>query len=183
VVDIKPTLIMVVGVPGSGKTTLASALTKRIVNSAVISKDLIQTEFAADERLGQVYSKVARPTFNLLVSFSKTLLAHEKVPIIDAPFSLNAWRNDALSNWVKPFKEITRNTRLVIIRCLPKDEEHLKKRLLERGHKRDKWKLDNWGEFLKREPIRFPIDHDDVLEIVTDKPVEEIAERVLGYLQ
>lgn len=169
--------------PASGKTSLAQALCKEIVNACCLGKDLIQSEFTRDERVtGEIYSLVRQPAFNIQVKFADLHLALGKTPVIDAPFSINHWRADELSDWVSPFRAAAegRQARLAIIRCVPPDEETLRRRIEERGYPWDKWKLENWAEFMEREPFRFPIPHDDVYEVTSDAPVERTAKDVLA---
>jgi len=177
---------MVVGVPASGKTSLAQALCREIINASYLSKDLIQSEFTKDERVcGQTYSLVQRPAFNILVKYADLHLTLGKTPVIDAPFSINHWRADELSDWVSPFKAAAkeRQARLAIIRCVPPDEETLRLRIGKRGYPRDQWKLANWAEFMEREPFRFPIAHDDVYEVISGLPVKAMILDVLtNYL-
>jgi predicted kinase len=179
----QPILCMVVGIPASGKTTIARELAGIIVNSAYLSKDLIQSPFTHQERVsGEIYSQIQGPTFNILVNFADTQLSLGKIPIIDAPFSINYWRKDRYSDWVPPFRETAGkyDTRLAIIRCVPPDVKELKRRIKERKYQWDRWKLNHWEDFLEREPILFPIAHDDVYQVVTDQPVDMIIKDVLN---
>ena len=186
----KPTLCLVVGVPASGKTALARELARVLMNSAYLSKDLIQTPFTSSERVtGSVYSLVQGPTFQILVDFADIQLGLGKTPIIDAPFSINHGRNDKCRDWVPPFKNAAQKygARLAIVRCLPPSEAILKARIEERlkrnESKWDGWKLDHWADFLKSEPLHFPIAHDDVHEFLSDELFENRVEGVLkNYL-
>jgi len=182
----KPVLNLVVGVPASGKTFLAKELARKIVNSGYISKDLIQTPFTDSERItGRTYSLIQGPTFRILVDFADVQLSFGKIPIIDAPFSVNHWRKDKYSDWVPAFKNVAARyeARLAIVRCVPPDEGILKDRINDRlkreESKWDKWKLENWSEFLKREPIYFPIAHDDVFEFTSDELFEQRVKEIL----
>jgi len=186
----KPTLCLVVGVPASGKTALARELARAINNAAYISKDLIQTPFTAAERgAGSTYSLIRGPAFQILVDFAGVQLDLGKTPIIDAPFSINHGRNDKYRDWVPAFESAARKygARLAIVRCLPPSEDILKARMEERLRRNespwDSWKLDHWGEFLRQEPLHFPIPHDDVHEFVSDGLFEDRVEDVLrNYL-
>ncbi len=179
----RPLLCMVVGVPASGKSLLALEVCRMTVNAAYISKDLIQSAFTEEERVtGETYSMIRRPTFDILVGFADVQLSLGKVPVVDAPFSINHWRKDELSDWVSPFRRVAgaHSARLAIIRCLPPGEDELRRRIESRGFLWDSWKLEHFSEFLQREPLRFPIDHDDVFEIVSDAPAEEMAINILA---
>lgn len=178
----RSTLCLVVGVPASGKTSVAQALVRAVRDSAYLSKDLIQSCFTTTERVtGETYSMIQGPAFDILVSFASTQLLLGKHPVVDAPFSVNSWRRDAYSDWVSPFSRVARErgARLAIVRCKPPDIAELRKRIEQRHYEWDKWKLEHWDEFLEREPVDFPIDHDDVLEVVTDRPSDQIVDDVL----
>lgn len=160
----------------------------QIANSAYLSKDLIETPFTDSERVaGDIYAMIRGPAFRILVAFADTQLALGKIPIIDAPFSINHWRNDAYRDWVPPFKTAAEKhlARLAIIRCIPPSEEILKERIADRirrnESKWDQWKLDHWPEFMKREPFRFPIAHDDVIEFISDERAAERTKDVLVH--
>ena len=174
-------IILVVGIAGSGKTTLGYELARIIKNGVFISKDLIQDAFTSTERTGKIYELIRGPTFDLLVNFAKLQLKHGKIPIIDAPFSRNHSLTDKYRDWVNPFKKIAleHNTRLIIIRCMPPNNNELKSRLRIRGNEYDKRKLKNFETFLQHEPINFPIPHDDIIELVTDKSPTTLAKYLI----
>jgi predicted kinase len=178
---------MVVGVPGSGKTSIANQLAKQLINSVCLSKDLIQSVFTTKERVnGDTYAMIQGPTFYLLVEFSRVQIAMRKHPIIDAPFSINHWRKDDFSDWVTPFKKVAikQAARLAIIRCLPPSLEVLKQRIIDRDYEWDLWKLAHWDEFQEREPVKFPIHYDDVWEVSSDLPPHRLVDKIcLEYLQ
>jgi predicted kinase len=183
----KPILCMVVGVPASGKTSLAKELARKIFNSAYISKDMIQTPFTGAERItGSTYSMIQGPTFQILVDFSSIQLGLGKTPIIDAPFSINHWRNDPYRDWVPAFKNAAAryDARLAIVRCAPPSEDVWRRRIEERlkrnESKWDIWKIDHWADFLEREPMYFPIPHDDVYEFISDAAAERKTKDVLS---
>jgi len=187
----KPTLCMIVGVAGSGKTELAKQIASQLVDAAYIDKDMVQSPFSSTERVtGDVYAKITGPTFHFLVDFADTQLSLAKTPIIDAPYSRNFKLKNEYRDWVAHYKKVAdkHHARLAIVRCLPPSTEELKRRIQARvdagTHPWDKeLKLDNWEEWLKFEPADFPIPHNDVYEIVSDKPTAALAEDVLeNYL-
>jgi predicted kinase len=181
----QPTLCMVTGVPGSGKSMLAGHLAYRIVNAAYESKDRIQKHFTKERASGNEYSMIQGPTFELLVDFSDTQLGLGKIPVIDAPFSINHTRNDKYRDWVPRFKEVAdrRGSRLAIVRCVPPSESEQRRRIEERYKTGkspwDEWKLANWDEFMRKEPHEFPIPYDDVYEFVSEGLFSNEAEIVM----
>ena len=186
-----PVLCLVVGVPAGGKSSLARALAGQICDAAYLSKDMIETPFSDSERVGgDTYAMVRGPAFRILVDFADVQLALGKTPIIDAPFSINHWRNDAYRDWVPPFRQAAEKhqARLAVVRCVPPSEAALKERIADRlrrnESKWDQWKLDHWPEFMTQEPLRFPIAHDDVCEFVSDEHAAERMNDVLvGFLR
>ena len=186
-----PILCLVVGVPASGKTVLARELARRLADAAYLSKDLIETPFTDAERVaGATYSLIQGPTYRILVDFADVQLGLGKTPILDAPFSINHARDDGYRDWVPPFAGVARRrgARLAIVRCLPPSEDALKARIAERlrrnESKWDAWKLAHWEEFRRREPLRFPIPHDDVCEFLSEEPLGDKIDALLsGYLR
>ena len=184
---VSPVSCLVVGVPASGKTTLAHELVRCLDSAAYLSKDMLQTPFSGTERIeGDIYNFISRPTFQILVDFTDIQLSLGKVPVIDAPFSVNYWRRDSLSDWITPFRSVAgrRGARLAIIRCVPPSEEELHSRIEKRHLPRDNWTLTNWKAFLNREPVDFPIDHEDTCRVVTDRPAANLVKDILtGFLR
>jgi len=176
-----PIIILIVGVAGSGKTVLGHELARNITNGVFISKDIIQDAFSATERTGETYELIRGPTFDLLVNFARLQLRHGKTPIVDAPFSRNHNLTDKYRDWVTPFNKVAleHNARLIVIRCIPPNLEELKSRLKIRGNEYDKWKLENFETFLLKEPIYFPIQHNNVIDLVTDKPPTKLAKYLI----
>ena len=174
-------IVLIVGVAGSGKTMLGHELARMIKNGVFISKDFIQDAFTTTERAGETYENIRGPTFELLINFAKLQLQHGKLPIIDAPFSRNHNLTDQYRDWITPFKNVAGelSATLMIIRCIPPNNDELKSRLKTRGNEYDKQKLNNFEAFLQHEPINFPISHDNVIELVTDKSPETLARSLI----
>ncbi len=179
----QPTICIIAGVAGSGKSTLGKEIARKLINGTLLSKDLLQNAFTEKDRSGQLYGFISGPTAKILVNFVDLQLSCGKIPLIDAPFSFNHQRTDEFQDWVSHFRNVAEkhHARLAIIRCLPPNEEELNKRIKERGYTWDQWKLDHWEDFLKRDPLDFPIPHDDVYELITTTSPAELAEHVLQH--
>ena len=70
--------------------------------------------------------------------------------------------------------------RVVVIRTLC-SEQTLRERLEMRGAKRDEWKLQNWSEFMRREPIEVPIPFEH-LDVDTEQSPEHCARIALQHV-
>jgi predicted kinase len=187
----KPTLCMIVGVPGSGKTEVAKQVASRLIDAAYIDKDMVQSKFSSTERINSaVYAEITGPTFHFLVDFADTQLSLGKTPVIDAPYSRNFKLTNEYRDWVVHYRRVAynHNARLAIVKCLPPSTEELKRRIQARvdagAHLWDQeHKLDRWEQWLEDEPADFPIPHNDVYEIVSTRLTASIAEDVLkNYL-
>lgn len=127
-----PHVFIIVGVPGSGKTTFAHAFACLLNNSAYLSKDMIQSQFTEAKDINDdLYSSISLPALKLLVTFTDVHCSLGKTPVIDAPFSRNHTYSDERADWIIPFKEIADKHKapLKILRCQPPNEEEHKRRL------------------------------------------------------
>ena len=70
---------------------------------------------------------------------------------------------------------------LVVLRCFC-SEETLRRRLVARGERRDSWKLENWSEYLRQQPIRveIPFEH---IDIDTEGDHREDVEEALRHIR
>ena len=181
----KPTICIISGVAGSGKTTLGTAMATTLLNSTLLSKDTIQDAFTSTDRSGELYGLVSGPTLKILAAFCDVQLTHGKTPLIDAPFTFNHHRTDEYRDWVSFFRVVAEkhSARLAIVRCLPPSEQELRSRIERRGYAWDEWKLQHWDDFLIRDPMDFPISHNDVYEVVSNTSIQELAGKILvNYL-
>ena len=142
-------LVIIGGIAGTGKTTLAINLMKTLHNKrfVFIDKDVIQDTFT-ENRDSNDYFNIRYISYKIIIN------------LIDSNFKIG---NNVLL--VGPFNKfddkIWNDIDLIVqkyeidfryVWCYA-DETIIKKRIINRGLSRDKWKLTHWKEFLLREPI------------------------------
>ncbi len=153
-----PYLILICGVAGSGKTTIAKKLSRKIKNSIYIDKDILQDPFTKS-RCNRTYKFIREKIYEGIYNLSIVNLLLGKNVIIDAPH-VKQMQDKA---WIEKIKNIAKkgNGKIKVIWCYASENE-IKERLKKRGLKRDLNKLKNWKEFLKSEPLKVPIPFDHI---------------------
>jgi len=76
----KPTLVLMAGLPGSGKTTLAKALGREL-HWPVLSKDLLKT-WLLDMGLGMPDKDIGWIAYELLFAQAEDILAQQRISLI-----------------------------------------------------------------------------------------------------
>lgn len=151
----KPTVIFMVGFPGSGKSTVAKATAEHF-HAAYLDKDCLcntltgamlssHGEPASARDNSQLYKDhILQAEYETLFHVANSTLFATKCVVIDAPFVaffeqsqyLNQQR--ALYQW--------HGINLIVVEVYA-SVETTKERLISRGEARDQWKLDHWEEF------------------------------------
>lgn len=172
----QPTLLLVMGVAGSGKTTLSKKLLERL-HFMYLDNNFIADAFFPDTRNDAGYIQLRPHFYEILYRITKENLAIGNSVLLDVPH-VTEMRDVGWQTLISDLAT-TNGATLVVIRCLC-SEETLKKRIASRGEERDTWKLANWHEFLKEQPIDvfIPFEH---LDIHTDDNMPAI-EPVIKYI-
>jgi predicted kinase len=167
---LQPSLILIMGVAGSGKTTLAREILRHIW-AVYLDNNHIVDAFFPHTRTGHAYEKMRSHFYKALYTIAEENLKLGMSVLLDVPHIKEVQTNE----WRNFIKSLVRRTKAksVVIRCLC-SEKTLHSRIRSRGEPRDQWKLDHWNEFLRQQPVDTPIRFRH-LDINTEKsPLQNI---------
>jgi predicted kinase len=171
-VETRPTLLLLAGPPGAGKTTLALAVGDAL-RWPVIDKDTLTSAMMASEI---PVGLVGRASYELLLAVGRDLLLYQRLPVIlDSPatYPIVVERATALA------READAALRVVL--CLA-NRELRTRRLAERVALPSQWRVDTstiedgrreWADHLPPE----------TLVIRTERPLPDLVAEVLAYVQ
>jgi len=174
----RPTLILVMGVPASGKTTLSKEILKRI-GAVYLDNNFLADAFFPSTRTDPKYRELRPALYRALYRITEENLLIGNSVLLDVP---HVTQMQDL-RWRESLSDLVRRTSasLVIVRCLC-SESTLRQRIKDRGEKRDQWKLDHWGEFMAQEPIEIEIPFQHI-DINTEEEARGNAARVVQYIE
>lgn len=165
------------GVAGSGKTTLSEELVQS-KGYVYLDNNMIADAFFPDTRMAPEYLSLRPGIYNALYAIAVANLCLGNSVLLDVPHVIQMQQ----AEWRKSIRGLASRTHCVlrILRCFC-SEQVLYERINRRGEARDAWKLQNWEEFLRREPLRvaIPFDH---LDIDTEMPLQENVSAALRFL-
>ena len=159
-----PTLILVAGGPGAGKTSIARALARAIPTAVLLDKDVIASPWldpvlarlnaGVVDRDSRVYWEALRPLeYASLLAAAYDNLAIGKTAIVVAPLAPELRDRDWITSLAATI--LTHAAQLLVIWvAIGSDDAH--ERMTARADARDQWKLANWNEFTERDPYAAP---------------------------
>ena len=172
-----PRLILIMGVAGSGKTTLAKEVLRRLW-AVYVDNNHIVDAFFPNARSGRDYEKLRPRFYQGLYTIAEENLKIGNSTLLDVPHV----KEVRIPEWRQSIKRLVARTdsKLVVIRCLC-SERVLRSRIRSRGEKRDRWKLAHWKEFLREQPIdtAVPFPH---LDIDTEKNLSRNSKAAVRYI-
>ncbi|HEV2781347.1 MAG TPA: ATP-binding protein [Actinophytocola sp.] len=164
--------VLVMGVPGSGKTTLARRIIRR-VHWVYLDNNFIMDPFYAETRDSPEFVGLRPRFYEALYNVAAHNLALGNTVLLDAPHV----RPMKDPRWWGQMQYLADDAcaALKVVRCYC-SEATLRRRIEDRAEKRDVAKLQDWEGFLREEPIRspIPVDHVEInteIETATDDKV------------
>lgn len=172
-----PNLVLIMGCPGVGKTTLAKEYLKRY-RYVYLDNNFIADAIDPNSRTSDYYLKFRPFIYPILYRVALENLRVGNSVLLDVPHVTHMQKRE----WHAEIAEIANSggSGLKIVRCYC-SETILKKRIKDRGKERDQEKLDNWSAFMEKEPLRVPIPLDHI-EIDTEIPIVQQINLVSDYL-
>lgn len=157
---VQPKLILVMGVAASGKTTLSKMILQKVW-ATYLDNNFVVDAFYPHTRTSAEYLKLRPQFYTVLYRIAEENLSVGNSVLLDVPH-VKEIHDPAWRKFINKLVAQT-NSKLVVIKCVC-SEQTLKKRIILRGEERDTWKLDNWDDFLKEQPIDVPVpfDHQDI---------------------
>ena len=160
-------LILVTSPPASGKTYISKQLARNLKHVVYLDKDtLVVLSKQIFVVAGQEYnrssdffeSNIRDYEYSAIVDLAMEALEYDDIVLINAPFTREI-RDTRYMNDLRE-KLIKKNAKLTII-WVQTDVEVCRQRMIERNSDRDRWKLDNWEEYISGVNFDIPEELDD----------------------
>lgn len=187
----KPTLLLIAGGPGAGKTMLGRELARMVPSAILLDKDVLGAPWV-DAMLGRlndgqidrdskVYWDIVRPLeYSALLGTALDNLALGKTAIAVAPFGVEL-RDAAWVRWLgQSVAALDARMRTIWVET---DPETARGRMASRADPRDDWKLAHWQEFSAGARFGPPGDDCLVLRNTGLVALADLLEQALAYLR
>lgn len=187
----QPTLILVAGGPGAGKTTFGRALARRLPSSILLDKDVLASPWVDAmlarlndgqvDRDSAVYWSDVRPLeYAALLAVALDNLALGKSVVAVAPFGPElrdpAWRESC----GRRAAACRATMRIVWLRT---DAATACARMTARADQRDAWKLAHWDEFAGAERFAAPGENLLVLDNAADADIDRLVSNAIEQME
>lgn len=160
-------LILVTSPPASGKTYVSKKLAQNLKHVVYLDKDtLIVLSKQIFVAAGQKYNRssdffeanIRNYEYAAIIDLAMEALEYDDIVLINAPFTREI-RNIGYMNVLRE-KLIKKNAVLTVI-WVQTDVDICRQRMIDRNSDRDRWKLDNWDEYIAGVNFDIPKELDD----------------------
>ncbi len=186
-------LILVASPAGCGKTYLAKKLARALGNVVYIDKDVLNPFGKQMCKLGGVdynpdceffVREVRSVEYAVTMDMAFEALEFSDTVIVNAPFGKELWDSAYMTDLKERAGTFDAHLYVAFIESSP---EICRKRVEERNNVRDKWKLENWDEYIKGVNFRSPTHLADILDLylyhnATDEIAAESFEGLLRFI-
>lgn len=186
----QPTLILIAGGPGAGKTALGRELARHAPPAILLDKDVLgavwvdamldHLNHGQIDRDSDVYWDIVRPLeYSALLATALDNLALGKSVIAVAPFGPELRDAGWVRRLTQSVDELGGQLRMIWIET---DADTARLRISARNDTRDTWKLAHWTEF--SETARFGSPRADLLVLRNSGsvPLPDLVKQALNYL-
>lgn len=190
-------LILVTSPPACGKTFISKELSKRLNHVVYLDKDTLiplskQIFVAAGEeynRSSDFFEKFIRDyEYDAVVALALEALDYDDIVLINAPFTREIRDMDYIDGLKRKLKN--KNATLVVI-WVDTKVDVCKQRMFERNSDRDKWKLENWDEYINGVDFSIPVSLDSpyvkddllIFKNSSKQEFEESMKHVVGVIE
>ncbi|MBR2384115.1 MAG: AAA family ATPase [Clostridia bacterium] len=184
--------ILITSPPACGKTRLAKRLATELENVVYLDKDtLIPLSKQIFKVAGEPYNRsseffqnnIRDYEYDVIIDLGIEAIKYADTVIINAPFSKEVRNSDFIADFKNRLAKVSAKLLVVWISASP---ELCKRRMFKRNSDRDKWKIENWEEYVKGVNFNPPNLKEDELFIhknSTDEEADEYFSKLLKFIK
>ena len=186
----QPTLILIAGGPGAGKTSLGRALATQFKSSVLLDNDVVNGAWVDGmltrlndgqiDRESAVYLETLRPLeYSSLLAIALDNLTLSKTVFVVAPLGLELADGEWVRRLKRAVEEVGGRLRAIWVEI---DAETAKERMAARNEPRDAQKLANWDRFIASAQFNPPRTDLFVLRSNGQSAIADLANKAIIYL-
>lgn len=155
-------LILVTSPPACGKTFISKKLAKALTNCVyldkdtliVLSKQIFKVGNQEYNRSSEFFQKEIRDyEYYAILDIAMEAIEYNDTVLVNAPFTDEIRDEEYLNKLRGKLKE--KDAELCVV-WVTTDEEVAHQRMIKRNSDRDKWKLENWAEYISTQNFKKP---------------------------
>lgn len=184
--------ILITSPPACGKTRLAKKLATQLENSVYLDKDtLIPLSKQIFKVAGEPYNRssdffqknIRDYEYEVILDLGMEAIKYSDTVIINAPFRKEVRDQNFITDFKARLKKVGAKLLVIWISATP---ELCKFRMKKRNSDRDKWKIENWNEYIKTVNFTPPNISEGEMFIYknsTDVEADEHFARLLNFIK